>query len=192
MSYDLYVYRTPPGRDPEQVIEELIEAEETLTPLDLDEDPAMDRWFAEIEAVVDAFGAANRETGFLAINIPYHDSGREAQRIFDRLAALLQRACIQGGLTVFDPQEGRVINPRRDLGMMLRGNERGVRIVREVAPRNPRGGGAPPPHPPLARGQADAALVALLALVAVLVGATGPAGRSCATRCLCSCLHGLP
>ena len=131
MSYDLYLYRVPPGRDPEEVFDEEMELEESGDDASTD-DPELERYASEIEQVLGDDATCYRSARHLAINIPYHFEGAEAQRLYSRVAECLHRACAEGGLTVYDPQEGRVIDPRRDLQSMLHSNERGRAMMREI------------------------------------------------------------
>jgi len=132
MSYDLIVYRTPPGRDPEEVFEQEMEAEEVGARSEPTDDPGLDRCDAEIQQAIGDDAVTDRCCSHLTINIPYHFEGAQAQRLFSALAQCLHRACTEDGLTVYDPQDGRVLSPQRDLASMLRGNERGREIVRDV------------------------------------------------------------
>ncbi len=132
MSYDLIVYRTPSGRDPEDVFEEEMEAEEAGVSHEPIQDQGLDRCRAMIEQLAGDRVVCNLCGRHLNIDIPYHYEGAEAQQLMREIAQCLERACREDGLTVYDPQVGRALSPQRDLAVMLRSHERGTGIVRDV------------------------------------------------------------
>jgi hypothetical protein len=139
MSYDFEIFRTPPGRDPVEYLDELgelaEEAELNSTPIP---DAPLDRLYEEIEELVNDIGSCDRYSNHVSVQIPYHYEGKEAEQIFGALASCLQRARDQG-LTVYDPQLGRVINPKQDLPEILKTNAYGVGTLRAVTPMQPPG-----------------------------------------------------
>lgn len=132
MSYDLYVYRTPSGRDPSEILEEIMEVEEEEAGDVPTNDADLDWCEEEFERVLGGDASWYRCGSHLSVNVPYGNEGPEAHRVFSGLTDVLQRACEQHGLTVYDPQEDRVLDPRRDLQSMLATSDRGTNILRDI------------------------------------------------------------
>lgn len=129
MSYDLYVFRTPADRDPEEVFDEEMAIEEEGG--ETIDDAELDACCDAVHVALGDAGTCDRCGGHVSINIAYHDAAAQ-QPFISRLADCLHRTATQRGLTIFDPQEGRAIEPQRDLRTILGGVDRGVRIMRDL------------------------------------------------------------
>jgi hypothetical protein len=136
MSYDLLVFRTRPGRDPEEVYEEESELEEeggaAAEPAD---DPLLDEYDERIEAAIEGSGTCCRSAGHIMINLSYGIDEAQMRAAFSKLAAVLAEAAGQGekgGFTIYDLQLDRAIDPQADLEAMLESAEHTRARLREL------------------------------------------------------------
>lgn len=151
MSYDLMLFRTRPGRHPEEVYEEEIELEEEGgAAAEPNDDPLLDEYAERIEAAIEASGTCDRSAGHIMINMSYGVDEAQADAAFADLAVVLAEAAGQGekgGFTIYDPQLDRAIDPRRDLREMLQATEFGRSTLRDLGLGPGRSGG-PKAHEP--------------------------------------------
>ena len=136
MSYDIYLFRTPPGRDAQEVFDELMEREESgigEPPEEPDADVA--RYSSNLEEALGDDGVCDASQSYVTINIPYHHEGPAAKRLFGKVIECLRQAHDEAGLSAFDPQLGREIDFAQDFGDILKINDRTMRVVGDMTPR---------------------------------------------------------
>ena len=154
MSYDWYLFRPTPGKDPlAEIQERLAKEEETLAAGEAVDNSGPPREETERlkRRLVGALQARNprlepsefergieltdETTGMQItlcddradITVPYWHDGDEAKRAMDEVRDFIEILFREAGYVAYDPQLGRIVNPERDLGEAIPGYERIVR-----------------------------------------------------------------
>lgn len=140
MSYDLYLFRPPAGRDPAEYFEERQEQDD-FAEGDGSSDPAMRSFSVELQTGLGELASCYCSDDMIEVCVSYALSSAQFDGVNKKLHRYLERAWNEIGLAVYDPQEGRVLDPNSDLGFMRRDQARGAEMVRDITasmPSNPK------------------------------------------------------
>ncbi len=132
MSYDLFVFKPIPGRNPDEVIDELLECDET------DEsgaaaDPDLQDFANDVEQQTCGQACCNATQYVCEINISYGIDDSVATPVFQQVLQCIQRWNTERGLLAYDPQSGEVVEPRRALVQFAESNKQSRAALRNIA-----------------------------------------------------------